>query len=439
MGLYRRALCRGLLLLVVLFAGCSPAEEHVRSLTILHTNDLHARFLPDTEGRGGFAQLASAIRLEKAKSEGVLVLNGGDLVQGTPASSIYEGIPCDEVVSAMGFDVDTIGNHEFDYGWPKILEFIDTAAFPIVSANVVNGEERLLAGQACVVREVNGLRVAVIGALTATLPNLTKEHQRGPWRVLPVAETVRRHARRLRDQTDLIIVLSHLVEEEEEDLLEEVPEINLVVSGHSHAGQREVREVDGRLCVKVRAYGRELGRLDLKVDAPNKRVVWHRWRRIPINAAAYPPDENVAALIEKWEAKVATVVDVPIGVAKRAVERRELRNTIEAAMLEAVAADLAYMNSGGIRDGLPEGEILVRHVWNVLPFGNAIVYGRIKGSRLPAQVSTGRQVDPDRDYVLVTNDFIADQWRQQGIELPGQGPLVREALIDWIKARRVIE
>jgi 2',3'-cyclic-nucleotide 2'-phosphodiesterase (5'-nucleotidase family) len=88
---------------------------------------------------------------------------------------------------------------------------------------------------------------------------------------------------------------------------------------------------------------------------------------------------------------------------------------------------------------LPEGEILVRHVWNVLPFGNAIVYGRIKGSRLPAQVSAGRQVDPDRDYVLVTNDFIADQWRQQGIELPGQGPLVREALIDWIKAKRVIE
>ena len=432
-----RSLCY-LGLLILLLAGCSPAQEGVHSLTILHTNDLHARLNPDQKGRGGFAYLATSIRQEKSKSEGSLVLNAGDLVQGTPVSSIFEGVPCYEIASQMGFDVNTLGNHEFDYGLPKLFEFIKMAGFSTVSANVAGLNGRLLTENAYIVREVNGLRVAVIGAMTEALPGLLKKNQREGWRVLPLVETVREYARRLRDQSDLIVVLGHLLDEEEERLLEEAPEVNLIVSGHNHTGQREVREIDGRLCVRVLAYGFELGRLDLKVDTGNKRIADYRWRRIPITAA-YPPDERVAKLVESWEAKVSALVDIPIGIAKRPVARSRLIPMIQEAMEEAVAADLAYINSGGVRDTLPRGEILARHVWNVLPFGNAIVYGWIKGRDLPDRVSQGRRIDPNRDYVLATNDFIGERWESEGVMLSQQGPLVREAFIEWIKTRKVID
>lgn len=430
-----RACC---LVLLALLAGCDSAGANLRRLTILHTNDLHARFLPDEKGRGGFAHLARAIRNERARSPGALVLLAGDLVQGTPVSSIFEGVPCYEVASAMGFDAATLGNHEFDYGWGKIPEFIRTAKFPIVAANVVDADGKLLTPAPYVTRQVNGVRVAVIGALTETLPKLTFAADRGPWRAAPVEETVRSWAVRLRPRADLVVVLGHLTGEEEEAILQRVPEVNLVVSGHYHGGQKQVREVGDRLLVKVEAYGRELGRLDLEVDRAAKRIASYQWRRIAVQASKYPALPEVARLVEKWEAKVCPLVNVEIGRAERDFDRREVASLIETAMIEATGADLAYMNPGGVRDGLPKGPILVRHVWNIMPFDNVIVYGRLRGDEIPAEAARGRRLVPSKSYVLATNNFVAEQWKRVGRKLDHQGRDVREALIDWIKSKKVL-
>ena len=420
-------------------AACQAAEPDVRSLTILHTSDLHARLLPDSQGRGGFAYLAAAIKQEKAKApDSTLVLHAGDFVQGTPVSTIFEGVPIWEVANQLGLDANTIGNHEFDYGWRKILEFLDKARFPTVTANLVNDEGQLLTDQPHVIREVGGIRVAIIGAITADLPKLTRTDFRGPWRALPVAETVRRYARELRNQADLVVVLSHTFDYEDDQVLAEAPEVNVVISGHNHGGQEEAKEVDGRVCVKVRAYGRELGRLDLRVDVPNKRVISYEWKRLPIDTNRYAPDETVAKLVAHWEAKVSEVVDVPIGESKQQLGSRQLKPLIEDLIAREVGADVAYMNRGGIRDGLPEGQILARHIWNIFPFGNTIFYGQVRGKDLPEVVTEGRRLDPRRMYTVATNSFIGEQWREQGIGLPNEGRRVRDVLIDWIKKQRVV-
>jgi 2',3'-cyclic-nucleotide 2'-phosphodiesterase (5'-nucleotidase family) len=430
---------RSFLAFLLLLASCAPAADNVRSLTILHTNDLHARLLPDAGQLGGFAYLATAIRQEKAKSEATLVMNGGDFVQGTPVSTIFQGVPVFEVANQLGYDVNTLGNHEFDYGWQKIVEFLSVAKFPTVSANVTDEQGNLLTKEAYVIREVNGIRIAIIGALTAGLPSLTRKDFRGPWTAQPVAETVRKYARELRDKVDLVVVLSHIFDDEEDQILRDVPEVNVIISGHNHGGQQEVKEVDGRICVKVRAYGREMGRLDLRVDVPGKRVASYEWKKIPIDATRIPPDEAVAKLVADWEAKVEKVVDVPIGESKRKLSRREVQSLMEEATRQAMHADLAYMNLGGVRDELPAGKILARHVWNIMPFDNLAVAGRFRGSELPAEMTEGRSIDPAREYRVVTNDFVAEQWRASGLEFPETGPLVRDIFIEWIKTKQVIE
>lgn len=429
-----------LLAFVVLFAGCSASGEDVRSLTILHTNDLHARLLPDDQGRGGFAEIATAIREERAKSDHAIQMNGGDLVQGTPVSSIFRGLPVYEIANSLGIDVATLGNHEFDYGWQRLREFVKAARFPVICANMQNEQGELLAGKGYAIKEAGGIRLGIIGVVTADLPKITRAELRGPWEAKPIAETVRHFAREIEDQVDLVVVLSHMYDFEEDDVLRNVPEVKLIVGGHNHGGQEEVKQVDGRLCVKVRAYGRELGRLDLKVDVAGKRIVSHEWKRIAIEPGAYKPDPEVARLVAHWEEKVSEVVDVPIGMSKRRIARKdELKPLIEQIMREAVGADLAYMNEGGIRDGIPEGEIRARHVWNLEPFGNLIAYGRLKGSQLPVEVSQGRPIDPRREYLVATNDFTAEKWAEQGVHLDERGEEIRELMIAWIKKKKVIE
>jgi len=418
--------------LVLLLAGCSSGSD-IRSITILHLNDLHARLLPDERGRGGFAHVASAVAQEKKNSPGALLLHGGDFVQGSPVSSLFRGMPVIEIANHMGFDVHTLGNHEFDYGWQRTREFVAAGEFATVSANVLNEAGELLTPEPYVIREINGVKVGVIGMVTERLADLTRAELRGPWHAAPVVETVRRYAQELEPQVDLIVMLAHCFNDEDDRVLAEVPEVGLVVGGHNHGGHGDIKEVDGRLGVKVRAWGRELGRLDLKYDRLAKKTVGYDWRAIPVNATSYPADPEVEKLVAHWEGQVSELVDVPIGRADRTLGKRDLQPMIEQVMREAVGADLAHMNAGGIRAALPQGELLKRHVWNVLPFGNLLAYGRLRGSELPRELRSQPGIEPNREYVVATNDFTAEKWAEGGILLAERAGLVRDAMIAWIE------
>ena len=430
----------GLLLCAALIA----AEAQLRSLSILHTNDLHAHLLPDARSRGGFAQIAAILRRETAGCNSCLILNAGDLVQGTPVSTIYRGVPIYELANLLRFDASALGNHEFDYGWKKTAEFLRVARFPVLAANVRDARGRLLTQQPYLIRPTNGIRVAIIGALTADMPDLTTPNLLGPWRALPVAETVRRYARELREQSDLIVVLGHLNPAEEDQILREVPEVAAIISGHVHAGLESPKSVDGRVAVRLQANGVEVGRLDLEVDLERKAIVRSSWRRIPVEGNTTPAAEDVAGAVARWESKVSRIVDVPIGTARREFTREELKPIIERATAEEMGTDLAFVNLGGVRDFLPAGTILARHVWNIIPFDNRIVIGTFQGSELPPAITEGRVIDPNREYTLAVSDFVATNQRAElgvtGLRFPRRtNRLHRDLLIDWVKKKKVLE
>src|ERR1051325_11533411 len=147
---------------------CSSGFAEVRTLTILHTNDLHAHISPAENHSGGFAYLAAVLKKERANCTDCIFLNAGDLVQGTPVSTIFHGLPIYEIANLLGFDAATLGNHEFDYAWPQAKKFLATAKYPIVTANLDNGRGESFT-KPYVILHVNGLRVAVIGAMTEQL------------------------------------------------------------------------------------------------------------------------------------------------------------------------------------------------------------------------------------------------------------------------------
>lgn len=434
---------RRLYLLVLLLATVTPAQQATRWLTILHVNDLHARLLPDLDGRGGFAHLATAIERERAGSKSCLLLNGGDFVQGSPVSTLFQGLPVFEIANLFRIDVATLGNHDFDYGWQMVPRYLRTARFPVVLANVVNDQGRLLTGRAYAIKKVNGIRVAVIGAVMGNLLSYATPERMGPWRALPATESVRKYAAQVRDRADLIVLLAHLELPEQSEMLSQAPEVGVVIGGHVHGALPAPEEFEGRVLVRAASYGRELGRLDLEMDVPAKKVVSWKWKRILVDAKTTPPAKDVGARVSKWEARVSEIVDVPIGEARRDIAAANLKRLMERAMTDETGADLAFMNPGGIRDRLPKGRLLARHVWNIMPFDNTVVVGKFRGSQLPASVTAGRSINPSREYTLAVSDFTAINQKEQmgttGLVFPKTGPLLRDMLIQWIKKRKIVE
>jgi 2',3'-cyclic-nucleotide 2'-phosphodiesterase (5'-nucleotidase family) len=242
------------------------------------------------------------------------------------------------------------------------------------------------------------------------------------------------------------VVVAHIHDHGEVDaILRDVPEVSVVVAGHSHEGYPAMMKVDGRVAVLVHAYGEQLGKLDLQVDMAGKKLQSAEWTKIPIDSKiAAAPD--VARVVAKWESKVSKLVDIPIGESTTRMERNdpELRKMVERAMVEQTGADIAWVNTGNLRFAIPKGQILMRNIWNLLPFDNYIVMGKFKGSELPPAITRRYPVEPDREYTVATTDFTAtnqadkDQLGASGLRFPRTGPLQRDAVIEWIKKKKVV-
>ena len=180
------------------------------------------------------------------------------------------------------------------------------------------------------------------------------------------------------------------------------------------------------------------------MDVARKSVASWKWRHIAVDGKL-PPARDVAKAVAHWEREVSKKVDVPIAKSARALDKRQVRALIERAMCDRMGADFAFMNMGGVRDVIPQGQVMARHVWNIMPFDNVVVMGTFKGSQLPEVVREGKTVDPEREYKLVVSDFTAanqaarSELRTKGLAFPQQGPMLRDLLIEWIRQKKTLE
>jgi 5'-nucleotidase/UDP-sugar diphosphatase len=440
--LRRRTLLASALLLL---AGCRQSSVH--EITILHINDLHDHLLPDADGIGGVAHLATVLRRERATAHASLTLSAGDIVQGSPVSTMFSGDPDYEIANSLGIDVNCLGNHEFDYGWKRIRDFMQIANFATVSANVVDASGNRILNPAYVIRDVGGMRVALVGVLLEKLMDHTTLANLGPYHAAPDVETLRPVIADAKEHADMIVVLGHIEKSEAEAILRGLPDVSVVVIGHEHTPWKEPIEMDGRLIVHAEGYGRQVGRLVMTYDTSARRITSQAWTGIAVDDGLYPADPAVEAQVQKWEAKVASQVDVPIGEAKKKFSKPEIKELMERAMNDRFPSDFSFTNVNGVRDTFPQGQLLARNVWNAMPFDNRVVLVKVSGDQLAqledpskVKVAGGAKLDPSRTYQLVTTDFLAATWADRGFKLyvMDQGVLLRDLLIDWIKQRKAV-
>ncbi|MCI2399166.1 bifunctional metallophosphatase/5'-nucleotidase [Aliiroseovarius subalbicans] len=376
------------------------------SLTILHTNDFHARFEPiskydsgcsaedNAEGKcfGGSARMVTAIAEARTRTNNSILVDGGDQFQGTLFYTYYKGALAAEMMNKMGYDAMTVGNHEFDDG-PEVLRgFMDAVNFPVLMSNADVSGEPLLAGKLAksAIIERGGEKLGLIG-LT---PQDTDELASPGDNVIftdPVGAVQAEVDKLTADGVNKIIVLSHSGYNTDIRVAEGTTGVDVIVGGHTNTLLSNTNEraegpyptmVGGTAIVSAYAYGKFLGELNVTFDDAGA-ITEAVGEPIIMDAAVAQDEATVARVAEaampleeirsRVVAETAEAIDGERGSCR--AQECAMGNIIADAMLARVkdqGIEIAIQNGGGIRASIDAGEVTMGEVLTVLPFQNTL-------------------------------------------------------------------
>lgn len=404
---------------LALMAGAAQADY---SLTILHTNDFHARFEPISkydsgcssedndagECFGGSARLMTAISEAKARTNNHILVDGGDQFQGTLFYTYYKGKLAAEMMNQMGYDAMTVGNHEFDDG-PEVLRgFMDAVDFPVLMSNAdVSGEE-LLADvlMKSTVIERGGEKLGLIGLTPQDTDELASP---GPNIIFTdPSDAVQGEVDKLTEQgVNKIIVLSHSGYGVDQRVAQNTTGVDVIVGGHSNtllgtmdgAAGAYPTVVNGVQIVQAYAYGKYLGELNVTFD--DEGVVTEASGGPLLMDASVTEDEAVKARIGEAAAPLDEIRNEVVAETSEAVEGNRdvcramecsMGNLVADAMLDRVkdqGVEIAIANSGGLRASIDAGEVTMGEVLTVLPFQNTLSTFQVTGATVVEALENG--------------------------------------------------
>lgn len=374
-----------------------------RFLRIIATNDFHGALepRPDANGvrRGGAAYVAAAI--ERARSECVprceiLLLDAGDLFQGTPASNLSYGRPVVEYYNGMGYAAAALGNHEFDWGTDTLRARMRQAKFGIFGANVryTNGRDvEWIPNDTIVTR--GKTKIGIIGWSTVATPTTTRAANVAGLRFDPPAPIVDSIGTALRKRgADFVIVIAHAGAfcgrdgtgscngEIIEFAKQLTTKVDAIISGHTHSLVNT--EVGVEPVVQARSSGRAIDVVDLSLQRYANIPARHEVRDIAVDTLT--PDPAVERIVQQAVARVAPLVNRHVATISAALPREghqyALGNLIADAQRWAAKGDVALMNNGGIRTDLRAGDATYGSLFEIQPFGNVLYSLTMTGAQL---------------------------------------------------------
>ena len=405
------------MLFTVAVAAQAPLPKEVY-ITLLHTNDVHARIVENATDLG-YARIASAYKAAKTWNPNTFLIDVGDTFHGLPIANIDQGASVVKLMNEMGYYAMTTGNHDYNYGFNRLLELEKMAAFDILAANVYKDGKRVFTPY--IIDEIQGVRVAFFGL--ASPETAYKPDPKGIEGVTfsdPVVES-RELMVELTGKYDVLVLLSHLgvdgsSDPNSFDIARAVPEIDVILDGHSHTSLADLQKNNptSSLIVSTGGYGVGLGEVKLTV-AKDRKVSAKSARTINVgNSADLKGDAKIASMVAGLSKAQDAVLSQVVAKSSVVLEgKRENVRTKETnlgilianAMRYVTGADVALMNGGGIRDSIPAGNITKKQIYTIQPFGNYIQTGVVKGSEFKAilENGVGKLPAPDGRYPHLAN------------------------------------
>lgn len=461
------------------------------SVTLLYTSDEHGWLLahPDKDGtlRGGAAEVLGQLRAREghdpssppvtgAEGPATLLLSGGDNYTGPAISSYFDGEPMAEAIARMGYAASAFGNHEFDFGRSRFVQNRARAGLVYLAANV-HAEDPALKPEmdlpAFQVFERRGARIGVVGLATETTLT-TAMASRFAGVAIEAEEPALDRAVKAAWESgpDALVLIAHECPDRLEPMLSRHPEWRLAFAfgGHCH----KIVKVEAAGGTPLYSPGWRLEsylRVQLTIDPSRplrERVVGAEPELVEVTrreAEASPVDDELARSIAQWKVKLDAALGEPIGYAATGFDKdsKGITRWITEAWRRELKADVAIVNTGGIRQSLPKGTITKATLWSVLPFDNKLVVCELLGRDLVAdlaleeaaysgivkigegyRLSDGKLLDMNRRYRVVTVDFLYAgganfPFQKQDPKPQETGLDWRVPIIAWMKAQKMSE
>lgn len=485
------------LLAILMLVGASTFSMAAKKteITIIHTNDTHGRIdFDERSGELGFARVKTLVDGLRKEGKNVLVFDAGDTLHGKPIANVSAGENVVKVLNQLGLNAMTLGNHDFNYGYKRVIDLRKLTDFPILAANVVDSTGKPVFDTNMII-DVDGVKVGVFGLSTEeTKTKSSPKNTEGLTFKDPV-EVAKEMVKELKDKgANLIVVLSHLGLDESSEvrsdiLAEKVEGIDLIIDGHSHTKLENGKKVGNTLIVQTENHIKNIGKVDLVIE--DGKLTSATASLIPFETAVkdIKEDEGILKTIEEIKeqnkqltSKLVGKTDVLLDGTRENVRAKEtnLGNLTADAIREHTGADFAFTNGGGIRADIPAGDITVESVLTSFPFTNYAVMvevpGKIikeamefgvdeypetagkfpqisggsfkfdpkaeKGNRVFDFKIAGQALDLEKTYKVTTNDFI--QIGGDGYEMfkttsdPKEYALFSDILADYIKAKGTV-
>ncbi|WP_128895529.1 5'-nucleotidase C-terminal domain-containing protein [Longirhabdus pacifica] len=473
----------------------TSTSQDKKYITIMHTNDTHGRAEEGKYDGMGFAKVSTLVQQYETENpdKPVVMLDAGDTFHGTTFATLVQGESIAKVMNEVGYDGMAAGNHDFNYGYERLLEIESLLDFPLLSANVIKEDgERLL--KPYTIEEVNGVKLGIFGLSTPethykTHPNNVK----GLTFTDPAAEAKLMVELLENEGVDVIIAVTHLGTDASSTdtsikVAEEAQGIDIIVDGHSHTVDNLPTEA-GTLIVSAGEYTKNLGVVELVFNQDNELLEKIPSRITKEDAAEVTPDADIEWMISAIKTSQQEILSEVVGHTTVALdgEREQVRagetnlgNLIADAMIDLTGADVALTNGGGIRASIEEGDVTKGDIINVLPFGNYVVTKMVSGADIKAALENGvsaypetkgafphisgmtftintdmaagervedlmvkgEPVDLEKEYVLATNDFLAaggDEYTMFGsAAIVNEYPALDEVLIDFMSKQEKV-
>ncbi len=432
----------GLLLVVAMimsFGVIASAEGEMPyegKIVILHTNDVHGRIAYDAEeGIIGYDGLATLKKMYEDGGAEVILMDAGDFSQGQPVVNVYEGSNVIEFMNAVGYDVATIGNHEFDFSLESLEANIEDSEFSTVAANLTYKDNgKLVADASLIIETADGTTFGVFGMATPETLTKASPANTGEVDFANDAEALYTVAEEQVEkltaaECDYIVMLSHLGDEassepfRSSDVVNNVDGIDIVIDGHSHQTFEEGLMVNETLIASTGSYFTNVGAVVIDATAGEMTASLH-----PI-ADVTAPDAEITAIMQTYIDEVEeeygavfakTEVDLngsreggeitndageviatfPVGAGVRLQETNLGDFATDAILWQAKQLSdkevvAAITNGGGIRDSIYAGDITMNDMITVFPFGNQITLLDLTGAQVLEIIEAATSAAPE--------------------------------------------
>ena len=456
-----------LAIIVLIFFSCTTKDVEI---TLLCTNDIHGRV-------DNFPKLAAYYTSVKASNPNTFLFSGGDMFSGNPLVDNYpdKGYPIIDLMNKTGYRLNSIGNHEFDYGQDILNDRRAQAVFPFLSANVLPDSARAQLKQVEPYRiyKIDGITMAVLGLTQVGADGTPSAHPDRMRNIVftdPV-KTVEKY--RFLRENNVFVGLFHTGLETDVEIANAVPELDVILGGHSHTKIDTGMLQNGVLITQAAAYLQYVG--ETRISIKNGKVVKRTNRLVNLNELV-DEDAEVRALLDKY--KKDDPLSKVIGRAANEVEGKErLGSLMTRAIVEETGVDMAFQNAGGIRiDRIPKGDVTLNTIYSLDPFNNDVVKltmsydeiasllkGTLKRYELPDLYASGmsykfefdansklksfemfdasgKPLDKNKKYTVGMNSYIYSKYEFKH-EDPGAaaGITASQTLIDYIQRIKEIE